>query len=196
MNPIKVLEWKGMYPIKKILLVMIWLFGCFLCVAGIIIFISDNDVKNLLVGILFGIGVVVFFSPIKKYVLTTYHCVPGLNSKLQKVELEKLLEGEKNRKLIDLTKRVSKICGKITNADELLVGTRGDINGIIEGENGKAEVRTIEAGGYNIQCFHFRVLVNKVQKEFKKNLKNEKELDSTNAWENKLNSDKDNQWER
>lgn len=54
MNPIKVLEWKGMYPIKKILLVMIWLFGCFLCVAGIIIFISDNDVKNLLVGILFG----------------------------------------------------------------------------------------------------------------------------------------------
>lgn len=40
MNPIKVLEWKGMYPIKKILLVMIWLFGCFLCVAGIIIFIS------------------------------------------------------------------------------------------------------------------------------------------------------------
>ena len=93
-------------------------------------------------------------------------------------------------------KRVSKICGKITNADELLVGTRGDINGIIEGENGKAEVRTIEAGGYNIQCFHFRVLVNKVQKEFKKNLKNEKELDSTNAWENKLNSDKDNQWER
>ena len=62
--------------------------------AGIIIFISDNDVKNLLVGILFGIGGVVFFSPIKKYVLTTYHCVPGLNSKLQKVELEKLLEGE------------------------------------------------------------------------------------------------------
>lgn len=39
MNPIKVLEWKGMYPIKKILLVMIWLFGCFLCVAGIIIFV-------------------------------------------------------------------------------------------------------------------------------------------------------------
>ena len=92
MNPIKILEWKGMYPIKKILLVMIWLFGCFLCVAGIIIFISDNDVKNLLIGILFGIGVVVFFSPIKKYVLTTYHCVPGLNSKLQKVELEKLLK--------------------------------------------------------------------------------------------------------
>lgn len=28
MNSIEVLEWKGMYPIKKILLVMIWLFGC------------------------------------------------------------------------------------------------------------------------------------------------------------------------
>ena len=110
MNPIKVLEWKGMYPIKKILLVMIWLFGCFLCVAGIIIFISDNDVKNLLVGILFGIGGVVFFSPIKKYVLTTYHCVPGLNSKLQKVELEKLLEGE-------VFEKISKKDSNITNCD-------------------------------------------------------------------------------
>ena len=74
-------------------------------------------------------------------------------------ELEKLLEEEKNRKLIDLTKRVNKICGKITNADDLLIGNRGDINGIIIGEKGKAEVRTIEAGGYNIQCFHFRVLI-------------------------------------
>ena len=110
MNPIKILEWKGMYPIKKILLVMIWLFGCFLCVAGIIIFISDNDVKNLLIGILFGIGVVVFFSPIKKYVLTTYHCVPGLNSKLQKVELEKLLEGE-------VFEKISKKDSNITNCD-------------------------------------------------------------------------------
>ena len=69
MNPIKVSEWKGVYPIKKILLVMIWLFGCFLCVAGIIIFIFDNDVKNLLIGILFGIGGVVFFSPIKNMCL-------------------------------------------------------------------------------------------------------------------------------
>lgn len=115
MNPIKVLEWKGMYPIKKILLVMIWLFGCFLCVAGIIIFISDNDVKNLLVGILFGIGGVVFFSPIKKYVLTTYHCVPGLNSKLQKVELEKLLEGE-------VFEKISKKDSNITNCDIKLSG--------------------------------------------------------------------------
>lgn len=74
-------------------------------------------------------------------------------------ELEKLLEEEKFKKLIDLTKRVNKICGKITNADDLLIGNRGDINGIIIGEKGKAEVRTIEAGGYNIQCFHFRVLI-------------------------------------
>jgi len=132
---------------------------------------------------------------LKKFDKVTFYLM-DMHPSWRLEELEKLLEEEKNRKLIDLTKRVSKICGKITNADELLVGNRGDINGIIEGENGKAEVRTIEAGGYNVQCFHFRVLVNKVQKESKKNLKNEKELDSTNAWENKLNSDKDNQWER
>lgn len=42
--------------------------------------------------------------------LTTYHCVPGLNSKLQKVELEKLLEGE-------VFEKISKKDSNITNCD-------------------------------------------------------------------------------
>lgn len=110
MKQIKILEWKGMYPIKKVLLVTLWLVGCFLCVAGIVIFIFENDVKNLLIGIFFGIGVVVLFYPIKHYVLTTYHCVPCLNFKLQRAELEKLLEGE-------VFDKISNKEGNITNCD-------------------------------------------------------------------------------
>ncbi len=110
MKKIKIFEWKGMYPIKKMLLVIIWLAGCFLCVAGIVTFISNNDVGNLLIGIFFGVGVVVLFYPIKNYVLTTYHCVPCLNSKLQKVELEELLEGEVFDKILNKE-------GNITNCD-------------------------------------------------------------------------------
>lgn len=110
MNQIKKLEWKGMYPIKKILLATIWLSGCFLCVVGSVIAISENNMENLLTGIFLGIGVVVFFLPIKKYVFTTYHCVPYLNSKLQKEELEKLLEGE-------VFEKISKKDSNITNCD-------------------------------------------------------------------------------
>ena len=95
---------------------------------------------------------------LEKFDKVTFYLM-NMHSSWRIEELEKLLEEEKLKKLIDLTKRVNKICGKITNADDLLIGNRGDINGIIIGEKGKAEVRTIEAGGYNIQCFHFRVLI-------------------------------------
>jgi len=38
------------------------------------------------------------------------------------------------------------------------------INGIVKGTKGTAEVTTIGAGGYNIQRYHFRVLVNRYPK--------------------------------
>jgi hypothetical protein len=45
---------------------------------------------------------------------------------------------------------------------ELRIDSIGEINGIIQGTISNAKVRTITAGGYNIQCFHYRVLVNKI----------------------------------
>ena len=39
----------------------------------------------------------------------------------------------------------------------------GDINGIIVGTEGKAKIQTIGAGGYNIQCFHFRTLIHEIK---------------------------------
>lgn len=75
-----------------------------------------------------------------------------------------------NKKLINLMQRVSKITGKIINAD--LYIKHGDLNGIIYGESGTCRIETIDAGGYNNdtildsgrhgQIYHFRVLVKKL----------------------------------
>ena len=67
--------------------------------------------------------------------------------------------------IISLIKRTEKKVGTITDYSMLTV-TKGNfmeggaaINGIIKGENGTVEVRSIYAGGYNIQKLHVRVLV-------------------------------------
>jgi hypothetical protein len=76
--------------------------------------------------------------------------------------LDKELEKEKNNKLLDLMNRVTAITGIITDTTNLKINAKGDIDGIIYGEKGNCKVTTIGAGGYNIQCFHYRVLVKKI----------------------------------
>ena len=87
-------------------------------------------------------------------------------------KLEKELEREKNRKYDFIIERTNKIVGEITDASNLRVGAKDDLNGIIYGTNGKAKVQTIGAGGYNTdiivnekhgQCFHFRTLIDEVK---------------------------------
>lgn len=73
--------------------------------------------------------------------------------------LEKAMEEEKRAKLLDLMARINKVVGTITDAAGLYISSNGEINGIIVGTEGKASVETISAGGYNIQCFHYRTLV-------------------------------------
>lgn len=75
--------------------------------------------------------------------------------------LEKILEEDKKSKMIDLINRINSVVGTITDATNLDI-KGGNLNGIIIGEKGKAKVETIGAGGYNIQCFHYRTLVNKL----------------------------------
>lgn len=73
--------------------------------------------------------------------------------------LEREMEEEKRAKLLDLIGRIMSTVGTITDAAALRIGPEGDINGYIVGTEGKAKIQTIGAGGYNIQCFHFRTLI-------------------------------------
>ena len=69
---------------------------------------------------------------------------------------------EKVRKYDFIIERTNAIVGQITDASNLRVDGRGELGGIIIGTRGKASVRTIGAGGYNIQCFHFRTLIREI----------------------------------
>ena len=73
--------------------------------------------------------------------------------------LDAALEAERKAKILDLMARIENITGKILDAEALHIGAKGDLEGVIIGEQGKAKINTIGAGGYNIQCFHFRTLV-------------------------------------
>lgn len=77
--------------------------------------------------------------------------------------LEKAMEEEKRAKLIDLIGHIMGTVGTITDAAALHIGPEGDINGYIVGTEGKAKIQTIGAGGYNIQCFHFRTLIHEMK---------------------------------
>jgi hypothetical protein len=78
-------------------------------------------------------------------------------------KLEKDLSREWIRKYDFIIERTNQIVGTITDASDLKVGNKGDLNGFIIGTKGIAKVETIGAGGYNIQCFHFRTLINRMK---------------------------------
>lgn len=86
-------------------------------------------------------------------------------------KLRKDLAEEAKRKYDFIIERVNAICGTITDASNLSIGAKQDLNGRIIGDRGTASVKTIGAGGYNEgeivnvkhgQCFHFRTLIHKV----------------------------------
>lgn len=78
-------------------------------------------------------------------------------------ELEKILLKDITSRYFQLIDQITKYTGKIQDASDLSIGNKGDLNGIITGEDGKAKVETISAGGYNIQCYHYRTLVNPIK---------------------------------
>lgn len=76
--------------------------------------------------------------------------------------LTKELEAEKRERILDLSDRVGKIVGRITDATNLHL-QNGEICGIIIGEQVAATIQTVGAGGHTIQCFHYRTLVKEVE---------------------------------
>ena len=73
------------------------------------------------------------------------------------------LEFEKNRKYDDLIERTNKIVGQIVDASGLEINEKSNLDGFVIGTKGTAKIETIGAGGYNIQCFHFRTLIYEVK---------------------------------
>lgn len=73
-----------------------------------------------------------------------------------------IVHKERVAKELDFVLRIQEVVGVITDAAGIHLGMNGIINGVVHGEKGSAKVNTIDAGGYNIQCYHFRVLVKKI----------------------------------
>lgn len=80
----------------------------------------------------------------------------GLDNQVRK-ENEKAAQ----RFVENLEKRIEKITGEIQSISYYT--TDRGTGWMVRGENGNAEVLTIEAGGYNIQRLHVRNLVKKVK---------------------------------
>lgn len=78
-------------------------------------------------------------------------------------KLAKDLKRDADAKYDFIIERTNAIVGQITDATNLHIGNKGDLNGFIIGNKGTAKVETIGAGGYNIQCYHFRTLINKIK---------------------------------
>ena len=77
------------------------------------------------------------------------------------IKFKKDIDKEWIRKYDFIIERTNAIVGQITDASNLRIGAKHDLNGYIIGTKGTAKVQTIDAGGYNIQCYHFRTLINK-----------------------------------
>lgn len=86
-----------------------------------------------------------------------------LNGLVTLNQIREAVAKERIRKENNFIARVEKVVGCITDATDLKVADNLELNGIVIGQEGKARVSTITAGGYNIQCFHFRVLVKKIK---------------------------------
>lgn len=87
----------------------------------------------------------------------------GYRNKIERLDwLATEIEKEKKEKMMDLITRIYKEVGAITDATGLQVSANGNLDGVIDGEDGKAQIRTIEAGGWRIQCFHYRTIIRKL----------------------------------
>ncbi len=88
-------EWKRLYPVKKAILISIWLFLVLVIIAGIkYCFYNVIELGAIWTLILVAILVLLTFDPILNYVQAYYRCIPYFNKKFTKEELEELFENE------------------------------------------------------------------------------------------------------
>lgn len=86
----------------------------------------------------------------------------GENLTINEKKLNKILDDDVKEKKSMFIDRIKEVIGEIKDFERLdIVG--GELNGIAIGNKCNAKVETISAGGYNIQCYHYRVLVNAIK---------------------------------
>lgn len=73
------------------------------------------------------------------------------------------LDKEAACKKADIIDRCNAKAGDTDEVEWTYIGPDGRINGIIPGPKGRLSIKSIFAGGYNIQCLHVRVLVHKLK---------------------------------
>lgn len=77
--------------------------------------------------------------------------------------IKKALDREVERKRANFILRITEKAGDILDASNLSIGLTCEIDGTVKGSKANVRVETISAGGYNIQCFHYRVLVHEIK---------------------------------
>lgn len=79
-------------------------------------------------------------------------------------KLDDVLDKEVEARYKDFMTRIQKVGGTFKKVIRLEFNF-GYLNGIVECENGRVKISSIDAGGYNIQCYHYRVLIKKINKK-------------------------------
>ena len=92
------------------------------------------------------------FHEISEYVRVSSKSIESL----KKENLE-----DAQQSVLNLVSRVEDKVGKITDWSGIHFGSNGMLNGRVTGTCGSTYVETIGAGGYNIQKFHYRVILKK-----------------------------------
>jgi len=77
--------------------------------------------------------------------------------------LNNILDEDVKIKKEQFISRIKEVIGEIKDLTGLTISSQGEINGIAKGIKCNAKVETITVGGYNVQCFHYRVLVNTIK---------------------------------
>ena len=81
----------------------------------------------------------------------------------RKQTIEKMVKREVKAKKENFIRSCEKKIRKLVDTSNLQLGMNNEINGYVIGEDGRAIVETISAGGYNIQKYHYRLLVKKIK---------------------------------
>lgn len=77
--------------------------------------------------------------------------------------ITKAINKEAENKEKKLIEQIKKKAGEIVDTGSLYIAQNGDINGVVKGTKAEVSVNTISAGGYNIQRYHYRVLVKEIK---------------------------------